>query len=69
MLKFLLKTRQKKTIIPYMYAWQQHGKQIRLQRPAQALAGHAAHGQRQQHHANAEVSGHRQAVFSLWRPH
>ena len=55
--------------MPYMLTWQQYGKQIRLQRPAQALAGHAAHGQRQQHHANAEVSGHRQAVFSLWRPH
>ena len=68
MLNFLLKTRQK-AIVPYMLTWQQHGKQIRLQRPAQALAGHAAYGQRKLHDANAEVSGHRQAVFSLWRPH
>ena len=51
-----------------MLTWQQYGKQIRLQRPAQAIVGHAAHGQRRQHDANAEVSGHQQAVFSLWRP-
>ncbi len=68
MLNFLLKL-DKKTIMPYMLTWQQYGKQIRLQRPAQAIVGHAAHGQRRQHDANAEVSGHQQAVFSLWRPH
>ena len=48
-----------------MHAWQQHGKHIRLPQPARAVAGRAAHGQRRQHDANAEVSGHRQAVFCL----
>ena len=55
--------------MPYMLTWQQYGKQIRLPQPGQAIVGHAAHGQRRQHDANAEVSGHRQAVFCLWRPH
>ena len=51
--------------MPYMNAWQRHGKYIRLQRPAQAVAGHAAHGQRQQQHGNAEVISLWQAVFCL----
>ncbi len=40
-----------------MYARKDNGdgKQVRLRPPAQAVAGHAAHGQRKQHHANAEV--------------
>ena len=48
-----------------MYAWQRHGKHNRLPQPGQAIVGHAAHGQRRQHDANAEVSGHQQAVFCL----
>ena len=42
---------------------------MRLRRPARAVAGHAAHRQRAQHHGRAEVIGRRQAVFSLWRWH
>ena len=40
-----------------------------MRRPAQAVAGHAAHGQRQQHHGKAEIIAHQQVVFSLWKPH
>jgi len=32
---------------------QRHGKHVRLRPPARAVAGHAANGQRRQHHANA----------------
>ena len=32
---------------------QRHGKHVRLRPPARAVAGHAAHGQRGQHHADA----------------
>ena len=37
---------------------QQQGKHVRLQPPAQAVAGHAVYKQRKQHHENAEVIGH-----------
>ncbi|WP_232211225.1 hypothetical protein, partial [Prevotella conceptionensis] len=57
MLKFLLKTRQK-TIVPYKHAWQWRGKHVRLLQPARAVVGHANHGQRRQHHENAEVICH-----------
>lgn len=40
-----------------------------MRRPAQAVVGHAAHGQRQQHHGKAEIIGHQQVIFSLWKPH
>ena len=45
------------------------GKHVCLQTPAQAVAAHAAHNQRRQHHANAEVIGHRQIGFGLYRTH
>ena len=48
---------------------QRHRKDVRLQQPARAVAGHAAHRQRQQHHGMAEVIDRRQAAFSLWRLH
>ena len=68
MLNFLPKTRQNKFIADTR-EWVTKLKNVGLQRLAQAVAGHAAHGQREQHHGNAEVIGHRQAVFCLWRPH
>ena len=42
-----------------IYAHGQHqGKHVSLLQPARAVAGHVAHGQRKQHHENAEVIGH-----------
>ena len=45
------------------------GMLVSLQPPAQAVAAHAAHSQRRQHHANAEVIGHRQMGFGLYSAH
>ena len=45
------------------------GKNVCLQPPAQAVAAHAAHNQRRLHQANAEVIGHWQMGFSLYRAH
>ena len=45
------------------------GKHVCLQTPAQAVAAHAAHSQRRQHQANAEVIGHRQMGFDLYSVH
>ena len=45
------------------------GMLVSLQPPAQAVAGHAAHSQRRQHHANAEEIGLWQMGFSLYRAH
>ena len=45
------------------------GKHVCLQPPAQAVAAHAAHSQRRLHQANAEVIGHWQMGFSLYRAH
>ena len=68
MLIFLLKTIQKKSTVNSR-EWATARKNVGLRRAAQAVAGHAAHGQRQQRHGNAEIIGHQQAVFSLWKPH
>ena len=67
MLKFLLKTIQNKCTVNTR-EWATARKTYR-QRPARAVAGHAAHGQQQQHHGNAEIIGHQQVIFSLWKPH
>ena len=53
--KFFAEKIDKKAIVPYMHAWQRHGKHVGLQRPVRAVAGHAAHGKREQHHGKAEV--------------
>jgi len=66
MLNFWQKNRQN-TIIPYTNAWQRHGKCVRLRLAVQAVAGHAAHGQRKQHHGKAEVRWNWQPVFCLWK--
>ena len=66
MLKFLPKTRQKRLCRVPVHKYQ-HGKHVSLQPQARAVAGHTAHGQRRQHHGNAEVICHRQPVFNLHR--
>ena len=49
---------------------QRHREHVRLLPPVQAVAGHAAHGQQRQHHANAEVICHwqpsSQRVENVW---
>ena len=55
--------------MPYMHAWQRHGKYVGLQLPARAVAGYVAHGHLRQQLGNAEVIGHLQAAFCLWEPH
>ena len=49
---------------------QRRREHVRLLPPAQSVAGHAAHGQRRQHHANAEVICHwqpgSQLVENVW---
>ncbi len=57
MLNFLPKTRQNKFIADTR-EWVTKLKNVGLQRLAQAVAGHAAHGQPEQHHGKAEVIGH-----------
>ena len=64
MLKFLPKTRQKQFCRMHAHR-QRHRKHLRLRPQARAVAKHAAHAQRRQHHANAEVIGHRKPVFWL----
>ena len=44
---------------------QRYRKHLRLRPPARAVAKHAAHAQRRQYYANAEVIGHRKPVFWL----
>ena len=67
-LNFSLKTIQNKSTVNSR-GWATTRKKVGLRRPAQAVAGHAAHGQQQQHHGNAEIIGHQQVIFSLWKPH
>ena len=57
MLNFLPKTRQNK-FVSDTREWVTKLKNVGLQRLAQAVVGHAAHGQREQHHGKAEVIGH-----------
>ncbi len=57
MLKFLLKIIQKRLLRTHARG-QRHGKHVRLLLPARAFVGHAAHGQRKQHHGNAETICH-----------
>ena len=64
MLNYPLKTGQKRLCRVHAHE-QQHGKHVRLQPPARAIAGHIAHGQRRQHHGSAEVICHWQPVFWL----
>ncbi len=64
MLNYPLKTGQKRLCRVHAHE-QQHGKHVRLQPPARAIAGHIAHGQRRQHHGSAEVISHWQPVFWL----
>ena len=66
MLNFWQKNRQK-TISLHINAWQRNGKHVRLRPPVWGLAGHAAHGQREQHHGKAEVRWNWQPVFCLWK--
>ena len=57
MLKFLLKIIQKRLLRTHARG-QRHGKHVRLLLPARAFVGHAAHGQRKQHHGNGETICH-----------
>ena len=54
MLNFWQKNRQK-TIPLHINAVQRNGKCVRLRLAVKAVTGHAAHGQRKQHHGKAEV--------------
>ena len=57
MLNLSLKTRQNKFIADTRELVTKL-KNVGLQRPARAVAGHAAHVQREQQHGKAEVIGH-----------
>ena len=60
----MLKTRQR-GCVAYTHMGNGHGKHVRLQPPARAVAGHAAHDQRRQYHGNVGVTRHRQLIFCL----
>ena len=65
MLKFTPKTRQNKQLCRIHARGQRHGKHVRLQPPAGAVAVLVAHSQRRQHHGNTEVICHWQPVLQL----
>ena len=56
---------QTKTILLHTRAWATAQKTPSLTTAARAVAKHAAHGQRRQYHANAEVICHLQLGFQL----